>query len=222
MEVLIQSFELMSDLDDDERKTTGKTTNKRKRTLSPTTYGTKCICGNPRCDEAMEKLKKYNPLRHAYFAIPSEPKENKGRPRERLEIARARKILKRKRILAALPIPARVRSMDESYSNCSKKHFASLHLHDKIFNLCHKSKCGTTRLIDSIPAELASSLARDHDCQFTLADRYEQGDYVPLPNVAPRDFIEYANGLESRANSSTKEPTNYANRKTRLSVVSSE
>ena len=133
--------------------------NKRKRALSSGIYGTKCICCNPKCDEAMGRLKIHNPSRYAYFGIPSEPKETKKKPSEKERVARERKTQRRKRILAALPISALERSRDKSYSSSSKMHFASLHLHDLIYNLCPKSASGNTLLVDSISSELANLLS---------------------------------------------------------------
>lgn len=93
---------------------------KRRKQVQWDEYGgTTCLCCDQECDNAMKKLKKYNPERHAYFRIPSEPGDAKGGIRKSQVESRERKSQKRRRMLAALPQAASVRANDELYSNPS-------------------------------------------------------------------------------------------------------
>ena len=172
---------------------------KRKRNVNQEDYGTKCVCCGPKCDAAMAKLLKYNKKRHAYFVIPKELQETKVKPRPEAAEKRARKSLKRERFLKALPRDATTRANDERYSESTRLLFASLHVHDKIFDICRPDERGNVFLVDSIPASMARELSRHHGCTFTDTDKFSDNTYVPLPNVRPKDFFDYADGLEKKA-----------------------
>ena len=75
----------------------------------------------------------------------------------------------------------------------------SLHFHDDIFNLCQQTEKTQTRLVESIPAEMVHKLTNDFGLKFTDTDQFEDGTYVPLHHVSPKDFVAYANSLETRA-----------------------
>mmetsp|Transcript_1721 Transcript_1721/g.2912 ORF Transcript_1721/g.2912 Transcript_1721/m.2912 type:complete len:133 (+) Transcript_1721:272-670(+) len=120
----------------------------------------------------MAKLLKYNPDRHAYFSIPREPKEKKDKPRPSAEEKRARKSLKRQRIMKASPRNAMTRANDNRYNEKSDIVFASLHLHDNIFDICQRDNRGHIKLVDSIPTAMANDLSREHGCTFTATDRF--------------------------------------------------
>ena len=102
-------------------------------------------------------------------------------------------------MLHALPNAATDRANDGKFSDNSKKKFASLHLHDLVYNLCPKDDRGNRRLVDSVPAEIARELTRNHDCTFTEADKLADGTYVPLPNVTKSKFVQYVDQLEAAA-----------------------
>ena len=172
---------------------------KRKRNVNQSDYGTKCVCCDPKCDAAMAKLLKYNEKRHVYFTLPKEPQKTKVKPRPDAAEKRARKSLKRQRFLKALPRDATTRANDERYNASTKMVFASLHVHDKIFDLCQRDERGHLLLVDSIPASMARELSRYHGCTFTSTDKFSDNTYAPLPNVRPQDFFDYANDLEKKA-----------------------
>ena len=173
---------------------------KRKREVSRYDYGTVCICCNPACDAAMRALQQHNPSRHAYFDLPREPKpvaELKSKPKPAQRKAREMKSQRRQRMLKALPRAATVRVNDERYQRNAQHKIASLHFHDDIYNRCKDGE-GKASLIDSIPTELALRLNRE-GLSFTETDKYQDGTYVPLPNVAPGDVVAYGDTLQSNA-----------------------
>ena len=192
---------------------------KRKVNVSPTKYGTKCICSDPDCDASMEKLKLYNPSRYAYFTIPKEPGDLKDKPKPEQIRNRARKFTKRRRLLAALPSAATSRANDKAFSNKSIKQFASLHLHDKVYQLCTRDSRGHRKLVDSISPELARDLSKNHDLTFTTSDMFEDGTYVPLPNVTKQKFVTYANDLERKSLSARVDVQTTPQMKTRASAT---
>ena len=172
---------------------------KRKREISHYDYGTKCICSNELCDNAMKILKEHNPGRYAYFGLPNEPKplsELKSKPRDKLVAQRLMKAQRRMRILKALPRDATRRVTDPRYNN-ARHNIASLHFHDDIFNLCKETN-GRIYFVDSIPADMARRL-RLEGLEFTDADKYPDHTYVPLPNIPIADFIACMGRLNDQA-----------------------
>ena len=77
--------------------------------------------------------------------------------------------------------------------------FGSLHVHEKIFDICRPDKRGNVLLVDSIPASMAHELSRDHNCTFTDTDKFSDNTFAPLPNVRPKDFFAYADDLKKKA-----------------------
>ena len=205
---------------------TAITSSKRKREVSQVDYGTKCLCCNPKCDEAHKKLKDFKPDRYAYFDVPSQPKPESGlsrRPTKADKVKRARKSLKRQRFLKALGTDATTRASDPRYSKTSNKKFGSLHLHDEIYNLCERDKNNKIVLVDSIPSTLANRLTTEYDLKFTATDKFEDDStFVPLPNVKPRDIVSYANDLESKAERSAKTSPPTSRTQTRGSPITAE
>lgn len=174
------------------------TKSKRPRLIKRNHYGTRCICCDPRCDEAHHLLKRLEPERCAYFAIPSEPKaELAGRPRAKADRKRDRKRQRRERMLEVLGTDAILRVNDPRYSEKSRMMFGSLHLHDEVYALCPRNAKGCVSLVDSVPAALADRLTDEFDLYFGDEDMFEDdGTYVPLPNVEPRDMLSYVHDLE--------------------------
>lgn len=185
--------------------------------------GTTCICSDPKCDDAMAKLKINNPDRYAYFIIPKEPMEvTTARPPEEV-MKRKMRATKRKRMLAALPGIATTRVNDDRYSSFTKFKIASLHVHDKIYDICTKSKSGRILLPESIPAAMARDLSYNNSCTFTSTDKLDDGSYVPLPNVSLQTFTAYTDDLEMKAVRAMDYSTPKQDRRTtRDSPVSSE
>lgn len=176
------------------------TNKKRKLNVARDDYGTFCLCCNPGCDKAMKLLKHLNPGRHAYFDLPSNPKpveELKNAPKPTKRRAREMKSQRRRRMLEALPDEATIRINDGRYSASTQFKIASLHFHDDIYNLCKGTDAKAT-LVDSIPSELALRLGRA-GFEFTAADKFPDGSYVPLPNVPPRDIVAYGERLEKES-----------------------
>ena len=176
---------------------------KRKRGVSSRDYSTQCICCNPKCDDAMKYLQQVDPNRCAYFELPSEPKpesEIKSRLKPEAKIKRKMKIQRRSRMLKALPDAATQWVNDKRYSSTAHFKIASLHFHDDIYNLCTRSSKGTITLVEEVPASLIASLKRHEYLEFTESDRYDNGAYVPLPNIPEGLDIKDENHNQWRGN----------------------
>ena len=195
---------------------------KRKKAVLKTDYGSFCLCCDPECDKAMVLLKKHNIDRWGYVNLPTKPKpesELKRKPKPSNIRARKMKSLRRQRMLKALPDAAATRANDERYSSNSLFRIASLHFHDEIFNLMKVD--GKLSLIDSIPAETARRLDRDHGLRFTSTDKFDDGSYVPLPNVAPHDIVAAGEAMRSTASRVLITPC-FSRTPTRSSPVTTE
>ena len=166
---------------------------KREHTqISSSDYTTRCICGSIACDETMQIVKALNPERHAYFRLPDKPHDNESGEQQMTAEEQQKRIQQRQRMLMALPIAAMIRAKDSSTHN---NVIASLHFHDEIYELCRLSNY-QAQLVDSIPCELGVKL-NGLGVEFTDADQYKDGTFVPLPSVKLSDIIAYGTRLTS-------------------------
>ena len=91
-------------------------------------------------------------------------------------------------MLKALPSVPTDRATNNRYSSASQFRIASLHFHDDIYNLCKEQN--KLQLVDSIPSELAQKL-NEMGYAFRLSDKFEDGSYVPLPNISQQDIVNF-------------------------------
>ena len=91
-------------------------------------------------------------------------------------------------MLKPLPAAATDRATNEGYSSSSNFRIASLHFHNDIYELCKKPN--KLRLVESILVELAQKL-NEMELSFTQSDKFEDGSYVPLPNISQQDIVAY-------------------------------
>ena len=100
-------------------------------------------------------------------------------------------------MLAALPSAATTRVNDERYSKETKFVISSTHYPSEITNLATKnSKCWS--FPDEISAELTNALKKEKGLAYTPADKFEDGTYVPLPNVPIDQVISQVVQLEKQ------------------------
>eukprot|EP00580_Thalassiosira_gravida_P004700 CAMPEP_0201654182 /NCGR_PEP_ID=MMETSP0493-20130528/45367_1 /ASSEMBLY_ACC=CAM_ASM_000838 /TAXON_ID=420259 /ORGANISM="Thalassiosira gravida, Strain GMp14c1" /LENGTH=200 /DNA_ID=CAMNT_0048130731 /DNA_START=196 /DNA_END=798 /DNA_ORIENTATION=- len=108
---------------------------------------------------------------------------------------------RRERILAALPAHARTVANDDSYSNEPKLQYASIHIHPKLFDLCHIDNRNHRRLPHSIPYSVGLDLTKNTVCTFTKADlipNSKDGECFPIPNYPISNAFEDAITLEKK------------------------
>ena len=179
-----------------EKSSSGK---KRPREVHKLDYNTKCICCDKRCDEAHKKIKQYNPKAPPfYLVLPSNPKPLTSRSTPGRLAERAKKEKRRARYLAALPGAATTRVNDERYSEETKFRISSTHYPSDITDLATQRGKGGWSLPNEISAELASKIHSEKGLAYTPTDKFEDGTYVPLPNVPIDKVISQVGQLEKQ------------------------
>ena len=76
-------------------------------------------------------------------------------------------------------------------------------------------------LVDSIHSAMACKLTREDDCTFTVSDKSSDNSYIPLPNVRPETFFQYANDLEKKSLMAQKTAHEQNKTKTRVESAAS-
>ena len=186
---------------------TRSTRKKKSRKYKEDRGHTKCICGNPKCDETMARLYILGHTEYGYFCVPAKPKPSNSKVaiRKKQKDARHVQTKRRERTLAALPSHARTRANDESYSSKNQLRYASIHVHPRLLDLCTIDKSNHRRLPNSIPHSVGIELTRNTKCTFTQADLVpygENGEYFPIPNYPPSDAFADAITLEEKTGTS--------------------
>ena len=100
-------------------------------------------------------------------------------------------------MLAALPSAATTRVNDERYSKETKFVISSTHYPSEITNLATKNSKGLS-FPNEISAELANTLHKEKGLVYTQADKFEDGTYVPLPNIPIDQVISQVGQLEKQ------------------------
>ena len=123
---------------------------------------------------------------YGYFTLPTDSKPSKAERMKKSEKEQRHVQTKRReRMLAALPMHARLRANDDTYSSNTQLRFTSIHLHPKVLDLCVQDKGGRIHLPHSIPHRLGLELSTNTPCSFTRADlipNCDNGNYFPIPN----------------------------------------
>ena len=101
-----------------ELATRSPTSSPHKKKTKKSKENTKCICGNGQCNEIMERLHMLGKTQYGYFNVPSKfkpPTAKKVTKKQKEE--RHVRTKKREGVLASLPMYARLRANDDSYSS---------------------------------------------------------------------------------------------------------
>ena len=106
-------------------------------------------------------------------------------------------------MLKALPSVPTDRATNNRYSSASQFRIASLHFHDDIYNMC--KKLNKLKLVDSIPSELARKL-NGMGFAFTFSGKFEDGSYVPLPNISQQDMVNFGDRYQQSMPSAATTP----------------
>ncbi|EJK73031.1 hypothetical protein THAOC_05371, partial [Thalassiosira oceanica] len=172
---------------------------KEKRGVSKIDYGTKCICSNPRCAAASRKIGEYAPDEDTFYDLPKNPKpesEMRDKPTGAVKAKRNARFKRRARMLKALPPAAKIRVDDERYKKGTQFKIHASHFPREIRNLSLStgSKPGAN-LPFSIPSDLRNKL-HNLGLTYTDADKFDDGTFVPLPNVTIDRVQAYADHLE--------------------------
>ena len=75
---------------------------------------------------------------------------------------------------------------NDGYSSTTKFRISSLCVHDNIYNF--GKLLNKLQLVDSTPTKLAHIL-NGIGFVFTVADTFDDGSYVPLPNISLVDIV---------------------------------
>jgi len=172
---------------------------KRKKGVSHTDYGTKCICSDPRCAAASKKIAKYEPDGDAFFSLPMNPKpesEMVNKPTGQAKASRDARAKRRERMLKALPPAATIRANDPRYKKGTQFKIHASHFPRQIRYLVERngSRPGANLPL-SISVELKNQL-HSRGLAYTDADKFDDGTFVPLPNVPISEVESYAGELE--------------------------
>ncbi|EJK46788.1 hypothetical protein THAOC_34527, partial [Thalassiosira oceanica] len=176
-------------------------TKEASKSVSWIDYGTKCLCSDQRCAATAEKIAQYDPNEDYYYSLPTEPKpeyEMVNKPTGAAKLKRDARTKRRTRMLAALPSAATTRANDSRYASGTE---LKIHASHFPIEIRHLSRCTGSKPRASLPFSISSDLMiqlHNRGLTYTKADMFDDGTFVPLPNVTINQIQADLNNVRKR------------------------